>query len=304
MIGSLLTTLNFITTHPLNRNQKISALSRWVDWQIRSRISRDPLVIPFVNHSKLLVSRGMTGATGNVYCGLHEFEDMAFLLHLLRVEDLFIDVGANVGSYTVLAAAVIGAKCISIEPIPATFKPLTENIRLNAISERVTALNIGVAAQPGKLKFTSGSDTTNHVISQKEKVTDGIIEVEVDTLDHLAGHLNPALLKIDVEGFEANVIEGADQVLRRDSILALIVERNKGQNRYGYQGNYLQERLQDNGFAPHRYDPFQRTLLAFDQNAAASNNVLYLKNKNLTLIKERFFTAPPFFVKRIRKEGI
>ena len=62
---------------------------------------------------------GMTGATGNVYCGLHEFEDMALVLHALRPRDLFVDVGANVGSYTVLGgqpARVALASNPSLEP--------------------------------------------------------------------------------------------------------------------------------------------------------------------------------------------
>lgn len=269
-------------------------MGRFLAWQIKSRLTQNPIVIPFINDSKLLISRGMRGATGNIYCGLHEFEEMAFLLHLLREDDLFIDVGANVGSYTVLAAAVIAAKCISVEPIPETFKHLMENMRLNAVSDKVTALNIGVASQEGKLRFTSRLDTMNHVVSQEEKNMSGIIEVDTDTLNHLAGHLDPVLIKIDVEGFEANVIKGAGQVLEKDSLLALILE----------SGNYLQRRLQDYGFVAHRYDPFRRALLAFDQNARASNNVLYIKSRNSTLIKERLLAAAPFFVKRIRKIGI
>jgi len=296
--------LLFITAHPLNRNQKIKALSRFLAWQIKSRLRQGPFVISFVNNSKLLISRGMRGATGNIYCGLHEFEDMAFLLHLLRPHDLFIDVGANVGSYTVLAAAVKDVACISIEPIPATFKHLMENVLLNAVSDKVLAFNIGVGSQQGTLKFTSAFDTTNHVVSQEEKVTGGMIEVSTDTLNHLAGHLNPVLIKIDVEGFESSVIEGADQVLKKDSLLALILEKNDENDRYGYQENFAHDCLYDCGFEPYCYDPFKRILIPFNQNATISNNVLYLKKKNLELIKDRILTAPPFFVKRIRKEGI
>jgi hypothetical protein len=61
--------------------------------------------------------KGLTGATGNWYCGLDAFEDMAFLLHFMREEDLFVDVGANIGSYTILAGNEVGAETIEIEPI-------------------------------------------------------------------------------------------------------------------------------------------------------------------------------------------
>jgi predicted RNA methylase len=72
----------------------------------------------------------MTGATQKIYCSLQEFEDMALLLHVLRPGDLFVDVGANVGSYTILAAGVCGANVISIEPVPSTFTHLADNIHL------------------------------------------------------------------------------------------------------------------------------------------------------------------------------
>jgi hypothetical protein len=63
----------------------------------------EPVAMPYVNETRLLVKPGMAGATGNVYAGLHEYEDMAFVLHALRPSSRFVDVGANVGTYTVLA---------------------------------------------------------------------------------------------------------------------------------------------------------------------------------------------------------
>ncbi len=73
----------------------------------------------------------MNGATGNFYTGLHEFEDMSFVLHALRSTDVFVDVGANIGSYTVLAAAVVGAQCIAFEPILETYGHLLQNVNLD-----------------------------------------------------------------------------------------------------------------------------------------------------------------------------
>jgi hypothetical protein len=66
----------------------------------------------------------MACATGNIYTGLHEFEDMSFLLHFLRPADLFIDIGANVGAYTIFASGIVAATSISIEPISQIFEIL------------------------------------------------------------------------------------------------------------------------------------------------------------------------------------
>ena len=116
---NLLELLGHIVRHPLNRAGKAAAVARLVRWQLASRILAQPVVLPFVNNTRLLVLRGMTGATGNWYGGLHECADMAFVLHALRPGDLFVDVGANVGSYTVLAAGAVQADAIAVEPVEA-----------------------------------------------------------------------------------------------------------------------------------------------------------------------------------------
>ena len=107
---SFFNTLKFITSHPLNRGRKLMSLLQFAKWQVGSRIVPGAVVFDWVNGSKFLVKPGETGLTGNIYTGLHEFADMAFLLHVLREDDLFIDVGANVGSYSILACAAIGAR--------------------------------------------------------------------------------------------------------------------------------------------------------------------------------------------------
>ena len=96
--------MQFVWNHPLNSSGRIAALGRVARWQMASRLVSGPIALPFVEGTSLFASRGMTGATGNWYCGLHEVRDMAFVLHVLRRGEHFLDVGANVGSYTVLAA--------------------------------------------------------------------------------------------------------------------------------------------------------------------------------------------------------
>src|SRR5579872_7449447 len=113
----MLETLRFIWRHPISSGNRGAALSRYARWQIGVRVLGAPVVIPFVESTRLVCERSMTGATGNLYCGLHEFGDMAFLLHFLRAGDLFVDVGANVGSFSVLASGVVGASSIALEPV-------------------------------------------------------------------------------------------------------------------------------------------------------------------------------------------
>ena len=225
---SLLSTLRFVVRHPLNRANPGAALVRWLRWQLGSRLLPGPVVLPFVNDVRLIVRPGMTGATGNIYCGLHEFEDMALLLHALRPGDLFVDIGANVGSYSMLGGAT-GAHCLSIEPIPSTFSWLTQNIAINALGDRVRALNLGLGRSEGRLRFTGGLDTVNHVLADGE-AADHFIEVLVRTLDSVVDGASPALIKMDVEGFETEVLAGAEQTLADPGLLAIIMVRIPAQS--------------------------------------------------------------------------
>lgn len=273
----MLNTLGFILGHPLNERRKLASIIRFAQWQIGSRLTVGPVAKRFVDHTRLLVGPGMHGATQNIYCGLQEFEDMAFVLHALRKGDGFVDVGANVGAYTILAGGAAGASCISIEPGPGAFGHLLDNINLNNIGDRVTALNVGIGKERGVLRFTSGLDTVNHVLAKSESGMDAI-EVEVERLDDVLSGFEPAIIKIDVEGFETNVILGAQEALSRPSLFAVIMELNGSGGRYGFDENRLHRKMLEYGFAAFSYAPFERKLVPLDGKNAGSGNTLYVRN--------------------------
>jgi FkbM family methyltransferase len=285
--------LRFITEHPLNRKRKVASMLRLVSWQLGSRIASGPVTINFVNDAKLLVRPGMTGATGNIYTGLHEFEDMAFVLHVLRTSDLFVDVGANVGSYTILASAALGVKTIAFEPIPTTYGHLVDNIDLNGVHDLVTAHNIGVGAERGELIFTSSLDTVNHVLGAAESDI-ASTKIAVNTLDEMLGESRPTVIKIDVEGFETRVIDGAAKALSRDTLLAVVMELNGSGERYGFDESTLHARMLGYAFRPFTYSPFTRQLLSLEGKKSTSGNTLYIKN--LERVQERLVSAQTFTV--------
>src|SRR5579885_1942342 len=147
--------LKNIWNHPLARSDRARALARYGYWQARCLVSNRDSIVAFVNQSRLSVRKGMHGATFNIYTGLSDFSAMGFLLHLLRPGDLFADVGANVGVYTVLSSAVRGARSIAIEPIPANLADLERNIELNGIASLVTPVRAAASSRsaPAKLKM-------------------------------------------------------------------------------------------------------------------------------------------------------
>lgn len=291
----LVNTFKFILEHPLNADGKLKAIARFISWQVGSRLVPGPVVINFVNRSALLVRSGMTSATGNIYVGLYEFKDMAFVLHFLRKNDLFVDIGANIGSFTVLASAVAGARSFSCEPIPSTFAHLMENVHLNRIDKLVTALNIGVSNEAGKLLFTDNLGALNRVISPDEGGKKNAVEVKVDKLDSLLQGRDPILIKIDVEGYESKVIAGAEEIMSNSSLLGIILELKGYGNSYGDDEYVLQERMLSYGFSPYSYQPMSRTLISSDSETKRKGNKIYLRN--LSIVRDRIKTASPFSVK-------
>jgi FkbM family methyltransferase len=281
-------TFGFIFSHPLGKRHPLKSLLRFIVWQLQSSLSPSKLIIKsYIGHVKFYAKKGLTGITGNIYTGLHEFGDMGFLLHFLRPGDVFFDVGANVGAYTLLASGACQAKSFTVEPVQTTFNILQQNIVLNNLQNSVQLLNSGAGAVAGTLAFSSAEDTTNHVLADNE-ITDDTSIVPIITIDSLLAEGSPALIKIDVEGYETEVLKGMAETLKAPLLKAIIIELNGSGERYGFDEQAIHQLLIENKFEAYSYDPFSRslTLLAVHGNY----NTIYCRDINF--INDRLKNAP------------
>jgi FkbM family methyltransferase len=294
---SLFNTIKFVVNHPLNRHRKARALIGFIKWQIGSRLIPGKVVYNWVNGSKFIVSTGETGLTGNIYCGLDEFEDMSYVLHILSSEDLFIDIGANVGSYTILACAAKGASGYCFEPVPTTFERLMDNIKINNLSGHVKPLSYCLSDKEGELFFTSNENSVNHVVAQNEQSAE-VIRVQVLPLDNILKGLSPTMLKIDVEGFETPVIAGAKATLNNKSLHSVIIELNGSGLRYGFDEEEIINTMKNYGFSTYAYDPFLRELKSLEGKNSLSDNTLFIRN--IELVREKLKNATKVLVNGIR----
>ena len=255
-------TIRFILGHPMNRGRPVAALARFAVWQVRSRL-QDEVIVDWIDGARLAVRRGMTGATGNIYCGLHEYVDMRFLLDTLKPGDLFVDIGANVGSYTVLASKVCGARTIAVEPDPGAAAALRRNVEINGIGTRVEVVEAALGAAKGTVAFTVGRDTVNRIAETGDTC---VREVALITLDEALAGKVPRLIKIDVEGFEAEVFKGAQITLADPGLEAIVTES---------QDRAVIDVLERFGFERAYYDPDNRVIQ--DRMAEASHNCLMVR---------------------------
>ena len=271
----LLNTLSFIMNHPLNKKNKLGSLLCFLKWQLKSRLYKSEHIYRWVDKINFIIKRGEHAMTGNLYCGLLEYEDMSFVLHSLKETDNFYDIGANVGSYTLLASGVKRCKSFCFEPIQSTFERLIDNVNLNKIQHLVDARNIGIGDRNEILSFTNDLNTTNRVCKGSD--IDNIENVDVIRLDDNFKPSIPSIVKIDVEGFEDFVLKGGKNFFSSSNIIALIIELNGSGKIFNIEDDEIHKEILSFGFSPIRYAPFERRLTSLE-SYNSNGNTIYVKD--------------------------
>jgi FkbM family methyltransferase len=293
MVGRL------VREYPLNRDllDRGRAYGRFLAWQVLGRMGEGTLDAAFVNGTRLRTRRRLGGRLHYVL-GLAEFHDMAFVAHVLRRDEVFADVGANIGAYSLMAAACAGARCIAFEPTSLAYRYLAENVALNRLQERIQLHQYAVGAEAGSIRLTAGMGEINHVLRAGE--AGASIQVQMVSLDDFfAGRTPPALIKIDVEGFESAVMDGATRLIAACQPLAVLMELAGHGARYGYDEVALRVSLVERGYGLCAYDGLQRQLTRLDPAAPAlSYNLLFVRDFDAA--QQRLREAPPFTLGRHR----
>jgi FkbM family methyltransferase len=210
--------IRYVWGHPSNSGRRGRALLRAIRYQARSRLVRRRSVARLGEKSLLWVDWHRTAAASVLYANPPDLPEMLAWRHALRNGGLFIDVGANVGTYTIWAAE-LGAEVIALEPAQDTFRLLEENIALNGYP--VTAMRAAAGDHCGTARFTAGLDTGNSL------APDGPAVTELVTVDSLIGDRRVTGMKVDVEGFEIDVLRGAARALAQQRIGLIQVEWNQ-----------------------------------------------------------------------------
>ncbi len=207
-----------------NLQARWAAARRFVAFGVRTRVLRRPTLAPLGERSKILAYPGETNSPLAAYHNPPNPRQMNVWKRHLRPGDLFVDVGANVGIYTIYALD-LGARVISCEADARSHERLLENLALNGFEAEV--LNVAIADRAGTVKFTHGLDSLNHLLvdEHEDGVEDGV-EVAATTLDDVLGDRHAVGVKIDVEGAERLVLAGAARALADQQIDIIQFEWN------------------------------------------------------------------------------
>ncbi|MBD0360093.1 MAG: FkbM family methyltransferase, partial [Nitrososphaeraceae archaeon] len=147
-----------------------------------------------------------------------------------------VDIGAHIGRYTIIASKRVGAsgKVIAIEADPSNFEMLNRNIHLNRLAN-ITTLNYAAFSKETKIKLYLPYEELGHTIYNttmvldRAKANDKFIEVNANTLDDLLQEngieqQQVNWIKIDVEGAEFEVLNGATTIISKSKDIALLIE--------------------------------------------------------------------------------
>src|SRR4030095_14202301 len=192
------------------------------------------------------------------YFGRYEIEkdETLFWQHLIKEEDYVFDIGANIGYYSLQAAARIGknGKVFAFEPVSSTYKKLIDNIKINSFAN-IIAENIAISNKEGEIELFVADELSTGSSSISMHVNFSGIKEKVSTiiLDEYAADNNIKkvdVVKIDVEGCEPMVIEGMTKIMNDFKPLILIEVLDERLNTTGSSKEALYSLFEKNAYEP------------------------------------------------------
>lgn len=214
----------------------------------------EELTVTLNNGMKLRTMRNnFVGLFAHV-SGQYEPDLIEFMESRLSQNGVFVDVGANVGIYSLSAARVLSDRgaVVAIEAHPYIFKFLEKNLS-DTNGPQIFALNVAAGHEAGEIgfRYETGNSGSSHV----SETGGDSATVPVRKLDNILEELGigkVSYLKIDVEGFEHSVLRGAEDVLKENPDIVLQTEIDaRHLRRYDLGPDSVVQFLRDRGFVPH-----------------------------------------------------
>ena len=224
-----------------------------------------------------------------LYCYGFEEAEINFFKKYIKQGDVIIDIGANIGLFTLIAADKTGSqgKVISFEPSPQTFMWLKENISANNL-ENVSPFKMALSDREGSIEFfvsSEGYDAFNSVIKPSKGTNynvENVVTTKLDSFVEKEGLLEKvALIKIDVEGFEIPLLNGGNKILSSEFAPDLVIEFTESNAKNaGVTCVDLYDAITKLGYKLYRYNKITNILLPEPRGLS------YTEYKNLIATKD------------------
>ena len=205
------------------KNRTMNDLKFW--WYKVLNLGQDDPILPINDYLLQLDLNDIGIVKGLVYPRGREFFSSEYLSGILTEKDVVYDIGANIGYYAIMDARKAG-HVVAVEPIPKNCVNLVRNFELNDLTNyELHQCALGDKNGEETFYVNAASNWSSFIKPTYGKVI-AEIKVPVMTLDSLVEKTGrePTFIRMDVEGYEYNVIDGAKKTLERNPDLRLFIE--------------------------------------------------------------------------------
>jgi FkbM family methyltransferase len=222
-----------------------------------------------------------------------DFREMSFIKDYLRAGDRFIDVGANVGLYSLLARSLVGAtgRIDAFEPVPRTADRLDEALRINGL-DNVHLHRVAASETTGTVSFDHTADSCTAHVAASTQPGGEASEVPTVRLDEYLPRDDYAMAKFDIEGYEPFALRGMRGLLASGNPPVMQVELAGYSKRYGVTSTDFIRDLKDLGYDTGYYVPETRSIV-FTETPwdVPVDNVLAVCRERLSRVLDRLKRA-------------
>jgi len=280
--GTLPQFVRYVWQHPSPLRNRLAAFGRFALRQAHKRTASGSLVVDWEG-MELEVAGSSTSAAAAYYLGRPDWWEFDFIERVLRPGDTVVDVGANVGVYTLfLAKRVSPAGCVvACEPDERNASMLRANLLRNRFYA-VAVVESAVGDRMGAAPFLSGLGTVSRLAPEARATS----RVPLRTLDALCGSARPVFVKVDVEGYEDAVLRGARRLMSRGFPKIWQLEVDPGRTA---QTARLEEELSGFGYQSFVWDIAAGTLKPRPLQNPLGNNLLAIAD--LGFVQRRLGSA-------------
>jgi FkbM family methyltransferase len=267
--------IRLVLHHPSSFENRVRALRRFLFRQMRKRVTSRPLIIQWEG---MLLEVGMhaRAAAAAYYLGRPDWWEFDFIERFVRPGDVAVDVGANVGVYSLFLAQRVGpsGSIIACEPDPDNAAALAANLARNHL-QQVHVVQAAIADREGRVPFAAGRHTMSRIAENSAVAT---CRVPVTTLDTLCAGTRPLFAKVDVEGAEHLVLRGARALMAAGAppVWQLEIDPDRRE-----QTTHLAHELAASGYRTYAWDAESRTLRTRRVDEPCGKNLLAIADRSV-----------------------
>ena len=224
---------------------------RYLHWKWSARIGKKRILTDHILPLQLIVKAEFPSSIRDYVFGLHAESELGFMMHFLRKDDFFVDIGANIGTYSLLAAGVSEAFVLSFEPDDARREFFKDQVTVNALAPLIFIDGRVVSTKEETLIFSEQS------VSRNIYVEAGVPRIAV-SMDSLELEKTPIMVKIDAKAYDLEVIQGMKELLDHEELKVILCDFSEDIE--PEVKNLVREIILSKGFRICRYDLRKRSL--------------------------------------------